>query len=166
MDSPDLVTVREVDDDDRVVVERLGQLERHDLSEFRGYTPGADGLYAFDHLPTFFTDASRHAYLIHYGPALAGFALTRTKDDGATSIVAFFIVRGLRRMGIGDLAAGELLRMRPGRWAIAFQEDNVAAARFWRRVVTRIVGSAWTESRDDDAADTWLTLEVGARKTP
>jgi hypothetical protein len=30
------------------VVEQLAQLERHDLSQFRGYVPRADGTYAFD----------------------------------------------------------------------------------------------------------------------
>jgi hypothetical protein len=45
------VTVREVAGDSRAVIERLAQLERHDLSEFRGMPPDADGVYEVRWLP-------------------------------------------------------------------------------------------------------------------
>jgi predicted acetyltransferase len=170
---PVAVTVREVGEDLRSVVERLAQLERHDLSEFRGSTPGADGLFAFSGLPLFFSEPDRHAYLIYHGSTLAGFTLTRDLPDGATSISAFFIVRALRRRGIGDRAAQELLRLWPGPWAIAFQEENAGAARFWRRVVTAAVGPAWREERRpvpppapaNLPPDTWLLLDTRATAT-
>ena len=41
---------------------------------------------------------------------------------------AFFIVRGLRRHGVGLQAARELLRLIPGVWGIAFQNENACAA--------------------------------------
>jgi predicted acetyltransferase len=160
------VVVREVGEEQRLVVERLGQLERHDLSEFRGTTPGPDGLFRSDRLPSFFTEPDRHVYLIHHGPTLAGFILTRLLPDGSTSIGAFFVVRALRRAGVGQLAALELLRIRPGRWSIAFQENNARAARFWRRVATAAVGPDWQEElrpvpdKPDIAPDTWLLLDT------
>ncbi|MGP3984183.1 GNAT family N-acetyltransferase [Streptomyces sp. KR80] len=167
------VTVREVAEDLRPVVERLAQLERHDLSEFRGSTPRANGLFAFDKLPLFFSEPDRHAYLIYYGSALAGFTLTRGLPDGATSISAFFIVRALRRQAVGHQAALALLRMQPGPWAIAFQEENAGAARFWRRIATAAVGSAWREERRSVPGkpavppDTWLLLDTdGAHQAP
>ncbi|MDX6294408.1 MAG: hypothetical protein QOH50_3483 [Kribbellaceae bacterium] len=162
--SADVVIVQEVGEEHRPVVERLGQLERHDLSEFRGYTPGADGVFAFDRLPLFFSEPDRRVYLIYHGSTLAGFTLTRGLPDGSTSIGAFFIVRGLRRQEVGHRAALELLHQRPGRWSIAFQENNVGAARFWRRLVTAAVGSAWKEEvrpvPDDITPDTWLLLDT------
>jgi hypothetical protein len=75
------------------VVERLAQLERHDLSQFRGYLPRADGTYAFDKLDLFRAEPGRQAWLIRYGLTLAGFALTRPLESGGTSMYAFFIVR-------------------------------------------------------------------------
>mgnify|MGYP000435033149 CR=1 FL=1 len=57
-------------------------------------------------------------------------------------VFAFFVLRGLRRTGVGSLAAAQLIAESPGRWAIAFQEDNVAAAAFWRRLVRDLVGDA------------------------
>ncbi|MEU6767574.1 GNAT family N-acetyltransferase [Streptomyces sp. NPDC046853] len=127
------------------MVEQLAQLYRHDLSEFLGYLPEADGTFAFRTLPLFFDEPEREVLLIEYGSAPAGFVLTRPLPDGATSIGAFFVVRALRRRGVGQQAALRLLRCRPGRWAIAFQEANAGAARFWRGVATAAVGSAWRE---------------------
>ncbi|UGY94242.1 GNAT family N-acetyltransferase [Streptomyces gobiensis] len=158
------VLVQEATDAQRSVIERLAQLERHDLSAFRGYTPDADGVFAFDRLPNFFSEPDRHAYLIHYGETLAGFALTRGLSDGGTSVYAFFVVRALRRRSVGHRAALELLRLRPGRWGIAFQEENAGAARFWRQVATAAVGTAWQEELRPGPAgmapDTWLLLDT------
>lgn len=165
---PRAVTVREAAHGFQPVVERLAQLERHDLSEFRGYVPGPDGVFAFGNLPSFFTDPDRRAYLIHHGPTLAGFALTYRLPDGAASIYSFFIIRALRRQGVGSRAAQELLRLQPGPWVICFQEVNKGAARFWRRVAPAAVGSAWREEQrpvpppfpEDMPPDTWLLLDT------
>lgn len=141
------VSLRLADISLRPVVERLGQLERHDLSELVGFLPGADGLFDFPRLAQFFTDADHDAYLIFAGGTLAGFCLTRPFDRESTFIHAFFVVRALRRQGVGRAAAVDLLQSRRGRWAIAFLEQNESAARFWREVATELVGDSWTEER-------------------
>ena len=71
------------------------------MSELVGFLPGPDGLFEF---PSPF-------------------------DDESTFIHAFFVVRALRRQGVGRAAAVDLLRSRRGRWAIAFLEENDSAAR-------------------------------------
>jgi hypothetical protein len=109
---PPRVTVYPATAEEWPVVERLAQLERHDLSQFRGYVPRADGTYAFDRLDLFRAEAGP-GVLIRYGLTLAGFALTRPLESGATSMYAFFIVRGLRRHGVGLQAARALLRLIP-----------------------------------------------------
>ena len=165
MVNPEHVIVREVAAESQAVVERLAQLERHDLSEFRGTLPNADGLYGIRWLPLFFEDPERLAYLIECDGALAGFALTRPLDGEVTSLTAFFVVRALRRKGVGHRAALELLRQRPGRWGVAFQEENPGAARFWRRVATDAVGPDWVEEprpvpgTPDFAPDIWISLD-------
>jgi predicted acetyltransferase len=130
------------------VVERLAQLERHDLSQFRGYVPRADGSYAFDGLDLFRADPGWQAWLIRYGLSLAGFALTRPLESGGTSMYAFFIVRGLRRHGVGLQAARELLRHIHGVWGIAFEDENADAQPFWERVATDAVGDLASDHRD------------------
>lgn len=138
------VTLRLADTSNRPVVEQLGQLERHELSQFTGDLPGPDGWFDFPRLSRFFTDADHHAYLIHSDEQLAGFCLIRPFDGGSSFVHAFFVVRALRHQGVGVAAATDLLRSRRGRWAIAFVEENEPAARFWRRVATEVVGDGWT----------------------
>jgi predicted acetyltransferase len=162
------VIVREVGEESRQVIERLAQLERHDLSEFRGTLPNDDGLYAIPWLPLFFEEPERRSYLIHFDGALAGFTLTRPLEAEATSITAFFIVRALRRKGVGHQAALLLLRQQPGRWGIAFQEANRGAARFWRRVATDAVDSDWVEDprpvpgKPGEPPDIWIFLDTAS----
>ncbi|MGW5861569.1 GNAT family N-acetyltransferase [Streptomyces sp. NPDC055239] len=139
------LTIRPATAELRPVVEQLAQLYRHDLSEFLGHLPTLDGTFGFSTLPLFFDEPGRQALLIQHGAAPAGFVLTRPLSEGATSISAFFVVRALRRRGVGRQAALQLLHSRPGAWAIAFQEANAGAARFWRGVATAAVGSAWRE---------------------
>ncbi|MDA2807903.1 GNAT family N-acetyltransferase [Nocardiopsis suaedae] len=162
--SAPVVTVEPVGDEARALIERLGQFERHDMSEFRGAVPDEEGVFPFPRLPLFFDDPDREVLLIRTDGAVAGFALTRPLSDGSTSIGSFFVLRGLRRGGVGIRAALALLRLRPGRWSIAFQEDNPGAARFWRRVADAAAGDHWREERREVPGrpelppDTWILL--------
>lgn len=148
----------------RPVVERLGQLERHDLSSLVGEVPGPDGLFEFPRLSRFFGDAGHEAHLIYADATLAGFCLTRPFEDGSRFIHSFFVVRALRRHGVGLAAARQLLQSHAGRWTIAFLEENASAARFWRAVAAAIVGQDWVDERrqgaDRSDAFTFLHLRV------
>ncbi|WP_284746701.1 GNAT family N-acetyltransferase [Amycolatopsis sp. RTGN1] len=156
------VTFRLADAGLRPVVEQLGQLEQHDLSQWTGDLPGPTGLFDFPRLSRFFTDADHDAYVIYSDGRLAGFCLLRPFEGTATFITAFFIVRALRRQGVGLVAATELIRSRRGRWAIAFLEENAPAARFWRQVATEVVGEHWTQElrRHPDGVRTFTFLHV------
>jgi len=146
------------------VLARLSQLERHDLSEFRGTLPGTDGLFPDPRLRLYVEEAGREALLIRADGRLVGFALVRPHETGGRSIGEFFVVRAARGLGVGRAAALALLRGRPGRWGIAFQEENARAARFWRQLAPEAaLGDVVEEvrlARDGVHADTWLWLEV------
>jgi predicted acetyltransferase len=145
----------------------LWQLYRHDLSEFRGSLPDAAGEYAPGRLPDYLhAHPDRRAYLVRSGHAPAGFALVRGLADGPRHMTEFFVVRALRRHGVGREVATRLLRSHPGSWEIAFQEENPAAARFWRRVAAEVARSPVREERRPVPGkpqlppDTWLLLTV------
>jgi predicted acetyltransferase len=143
----DDVTLVPVDDASRPVLEHVGQLYLHDLSDLSGDRPDASGHFDFPRLERFGVDADHHAYLIQHGGRVAGFCLVRPFDDGSTFLHAFFVLRGLRRAGVGGRAAAQLLALHPGPWSIAYLDDNAEAAKFWPRVATRAVGDAWTLTR-------------------
>jgi predicted acetyltransferase len=158
------VAVRRAGEPDWSVIGRLAQLYLHDLSEFRGSTPDADGLYAYPALELFRTDPARQAWVITDGDVLAGFALTRPWEAGGTAMYAFFIVRARRRTGVGRAAARELLRQIPGEWGIAFQESNAGARPFWERVVTEAVAERWRLMEGTEIGgsphDVWLRFDT------
>ena len=120
--------------------------------------------HSFDRLDLFRAEPGRQAWLIRYGLTLAGFALTRPLEPGGTSMYAFFIVRGLRRHGVGLQAARELLRLIPGVWGIAFQDENAGAQPFWERVATDVVGDRWHLEKvavpEGHTPDIWLRLDT------
>ena len=73
-------------------------------------------------------------------------------------------MRGARRAGIGSAAVHAVLGRHPGPWEVAFQAENEAAVRFWRRVATRAAGERWTEEeravpgRPDLPPDVWISF--------
>jgi predicted acetyltransferase len=160
----------------RPIVERLWQLYRHDLSEFRGRhgpegfrgtLPDENGLYKLAGLLPFFDDdGERAAYVFYSDASPVGFAFVAGVTSEPRTISEFFVVRGARRQGIALAAVGELFVLHPGTWEIAFQENNVAAARFWRGVTAEAASDGVREERrpvpgkPEVPPDVWLTFSV------
>jgi predicted acetyltransferase len=117
------------------VLERLWQLYRHDLSEFRDMQPDEHGLFKANRLTLFLDDdPDRRAYLLERDGLPVGFALVDGIAGDRRHMVEFFVTRSMRGRGVAREAARLLFELHPGTWEIGFQEENPAAARFWRRV--------------------------------
>jgi predicted acetyltransferase len=160
----------------RPVVERLWQLYRHDLSEFRGThgpsgfrgsLPDADATFhTRGLLPYFEADPDRAAYVFYSGANPVGFAFVSHLTALARLMSEFFVVRGLRGHGIARAAVDQLFALHPGEWEIPFQENNIAAARFWRRVATDVAGENVREElrpvpgKPEVPPDVWITITV------
>jgi predicted acetyltransferase len=150
------------------LVERLWQLYRYDLSEFRDSHPDEDGLFKAGRLPTYLVedDPGHAALLVRHGGRPAGLVLLGGLQTPPATIGEFFVVRSVRRSGVGHHVATEVMRSRPGPWLLAFQEENPRAARFWRRLAPELAGDTWSERRvpvPDKPwlpPDVWLSLEV------
>ena len=85
------------------------------------------------------------------GGRLAGFALVKDRADfagaGVREINEFFVLRKYRRRGVGTRAAEALFALFAGRWEVAELVWNVAAQRFWRRVIVRCAAGEIVERR-------------------
>jgi predicted acetyltransferase len=155
-----------VDRSDRAVLENLGQLYRYDLSESYGLLPNPDGTFNNRRLDEFWTgaDPERRAWLITAAGRLAGFVMTRPMEDGAMAICDFFVVRALRRTGVGREAARLTIATFGGPWRIAFQRYNPGVERFWSQVATDAVGDAWMMEDDEPVEgrppDTWIRFST------
>ena len=126
---------------DRSILENLLHLYVHDFSEVLGLTPSEEGRFEYPALPLYWRESGRAAYFIRSGSNLAGFALTSrgsriSGDPEVLDLAEFFVVRGLRRRGVGRSAAHELFRSIPGVvWEVRVNEANIPAQHFWRRVI-------------------------------
>jgi predicted acetyltransferase len=160
------VELRPVTRSDRAVLENLGQLYRHDLSEAYRHLPNPDGTFNNRRLDLFLagTDSHYQAWLIIVAGALGGFVMTSPARDGGMSISDFFIVRALRRTGVGREAARQIIAMTPGRWSIAFQTYNRGGQPFWTQVASDAAGDTWATHDDPPVEgrppDTWITFET------
>jgi predicted acetyltransferase len=148
------------------VLTHLWQLYRHDLSEFWGTMPAEDGTFPLGRLPRYLDDPDRRAYLLLDASTPVGFVCVRGLAGECRVMGDFFVVRAMRRRGVGRKAALAAFRAHPGRWEIPFQDDNTGAARFWRQVATTVAGDAWQEERrpvpgrPDLPPDVWISFDA------
>lgn len=155
---------------DRPVVERLWLMFSHDLSEFSGVLPNSDGTFRSDRLQAAFADADWAPYLVTSHERPVCFAFVRGLSGPTRVLNSFFVARGARRTGIGLRAVQEVLVRHPGAWEIAFQDLNLTAVHFWRRVASEVAGHAWTEERrpvpgqPEVPPDVWISFAVPARE--
>ena len=93
----------------------------------------------------------KHHFVIRVGGRLAGFALVSNRSHyagtGVREISEFFVLRKYRRRGVGTHAARMLFERFPGRWELAELTWNVAARRFWRRLIKRCAVGGVVERR-------------------
>ncbi|MBY8885177.1 GNAT family N-acetyltransferase [Streptomyces sp. PTM05] len=166
------VSVRRATAEDHALVERLWLMFRHDMSEFDGALPDADGRFRQERLEAAFADPGWAPYLLLSDDRPAGLACVRALDAPTRVLNSFFVVRGARRSGIGLRAVRHVVTRHPGPWEVAFQDVNAGAVAFWRRVATDLCGSAWNEERravpgrPDLPPDVWISFRAsrqGAR---
>jgi predicted acetyltransferase len=160
------VDLKPLERGDRAVLDHLGQLYRYDLSDAYGLLPNADGSFNFRELDRFrlADDPKRRGWLITAAGRTAGFVLTAPAGNDGTSIAAFFVVRALRRTGVGREAAVRVINQIPGSWEIGFQRYNDGVEAFWSRVATDVAGDQWEihdgpvpENRPPDTFITFTT---------
>lgn len=159
------ISVRRVRAADRPTVERLWLMFRHDMSEFGGQLPNPDGTFRAERLAAAFEDRSWAGY-VFTGPEdrPVGFAIIRNLDGPARVLNSFFVVRSMRRAGVGMQAVGAIVAEHPGLWEVAFQDANTPAVRFWRRAATHLAGDNWSEEhravpgQPGLLPDTWISF--------
>jgi predicted acetyltransferase len=160
------LSVRRTSAADRVVLERLWLLFRHDMSEFEGRLPNPDGSFRSERLESALSDPDWCGYLFYRDDRPAGFAFVRSLSGPARVLNSFFVVRGARRSGVGLQAVKAVVAEHPGPWEVAFQDANARAVAFWRRVATEVTGSDWSEERrqvpgdPSSPPDVWITFDT------
>jgi len=104
-------------------------------------------------LAGWFSDPVAHPFVILQAGERVGFALvTRpslmsARTPACFRMSEFFIQRSARRHGVGASAAALLFHRFAGEWEVVEDEHNPPALLFWRRVIGRLTGGRYAESR-------------------
>ena len=167
-----MTDLRPLQASEHAVLERLWQLYRHDLSEFRGThspagfvgsLPDAAGRFHTRGLdPYLEPNPDRAAYLAWREGAPVGFVLVSRLAAPPILMSEFFVVHGLRGRGVAGELVEQVFARHPGVWEIPFQENNVAAARFWRRIGGKdaVEERRPVPGKPEVPPDVWLTVRV------
>ena len=125
---------------DQQRLENLIELYLLDFSEILGFTPGENGRFGYPLAP-YWSEPGRFPFLIRADGQLAGFALVSSGsqvsgDPAVFDVAEFFVVRGLRRHGVGLAAALRVFASFAGTWEVRVMERNTGAQVFWERAVS------------------------------
>jgi len=144
---------------DENTLKNLLHLYIHDFSEFLGLKPSEEGWFSYPALPLYWSESGRSAFLVRSGGSLVGFTLISqgsvvSGDPAVRDLAEFFIVRGVRRRGIGQAAAHELFRSQPGRWEVRVADFNLPAQQFWQNTIEQYAGDQFQfeECNRDDGS--------------
>lgn len=161
LDLPRPLVARHARAEDHLALRHLWLLFRHDMSRFSATLPFADGSYRSERLDAALrSDPGWRAWILSAGVHPIGLALVRDADQPVRILNSFFVVAGARRGGLGLQFARAVLSDAPGRWSVAYQERNRAAAGFWSQV-TEGCGRSWAETVGaGGVVDTWISFSV------
>ncbi|MBD7969205.1 GNAT family N-acetyltransferase [Paenibacillus gallinarum] len=127
---------------DRTLIENLLQLYVYDFTEYTDASIGENGVYQI--MPDFESywsdESSQQAYVIKANGEIAGFMMTKEKDETQSDHVLshFFILRKFRRMGVGRKAAACLLKGSDRAWELCQLEGNIPAQKFWDQIIDEV----------------------------
>lgn len=144
------VTVQKVDIAEKHILRNLLELYRYDFSEFYHDDVNEEGLYGYQYLDLYWTEAERHPFIIRVDGKLAGFALIREIANQEWTyywMTEFFVLRKYRRKGVGKIAAFTIFNMFPGKWQIGQIEQNIPAQKFWRKVISEYTNGNFKEEQ-------------------
>ena len=151
------VEIRDVPLEQKHVLRQLMQLYLYDFSEIDGDDVNERGEFPYRWLDNYWTESSRHPYLVYSDGQITGFVLVGTHsvvclEPDARRIAEFFIMRKYRMRGIGRKAAFHVFDRFRGPWEVSQNQANVAAQAFWRAVIG--------EYTDGDFEETVMDVEA------
>jgi predicted acetyltransferase len=140
--------------EEKSILRNLIELYLYDASEFNGCDLDDHGLYGYPYLDHYWTDETRHPFLIRANRKLAGFVFVRQiiVAEGANyfAIAEFFVSRKYRRKGIGKQAAFWVFDQYPGSWRVSQENENLLAQGFWRDVIQQYTDGNFKEIQDKE----------------
>jgi predicted acetyltransferase len=154
--------------EEQPILENLIELYIHDFSEFHAVDLGPDGRFGYPDLPLYWLEPGRHPFLARIDGDLVGFALVRkvAVNYGKETIwdmAEFFVLRGMRRRGIGTELAQSIWSMFPGPWQVRVMQTNQRAQEFWASAIAKHTGAPVQPVSFEKEGDLWSVFSFDSR---
>lgn len=143
---------------------RLMELYNYEFTAYDNSDINEFGYYGYDHIDDYWNEKGRYPYLIRVDGKIAGFALVCPhcefiKGENARSIGEFFILLKYRRMGVGQWVAYELFNKHSGIWEVCYFRNNIAASKFWKKVVEKYTNNQYELCGESDKIKIGFTFQ-------
>lgn len=153
--SPTPLELAPIEPEQATVLARLMQLYAHDFSDFMPLEIGDDGAFAAPDVARYFGAPIFHPFFIKMDGRLAGFVIVAEESrlgnlEAPLDLAELFVLRRYRGQGVGRAAAEAIFSRFRGKWEVRQVARNAPATAFWRRVIDRYTGGAFTEEIVDD----------------
>ncbi len=109
------------------------EFNAYEFSQFDGADVDAHGTFGYRYLDHYWTEATRHPYLIKVSERIAGVVLVRSGTR--RQMAEFLVLPKYRRSGVGTLAARAAFALFPGEGETHEVAGNDGAVAFWRRAI-------------------------------
>lgn len=103
----------------------------------------ADGVKDCD---IWWADPAAFAFLIKLDNKPVGFIMVQSAEQYQHvpvdyGLIEFFILNQYRKLGIGAKSISLLFKDLPGKWELAWLENNIVAEKFWRHTISSMTDS-------------------------
>jgi predicted acetyltransferase len=143
---------------DKPLFDGMAQLYSYDFSEINNWALGSDGLFPqIDCFEEMWGDPCRYPRLMLMNTEPVGFAIVRRTGKDRFDMEQFFVLRKIRRTGIGCEAAKMLFREFSGHWTVEQIAPNKAAQSFWRRVISDYTDGNFEDTMEDDPIQSFVS---------
>lgn len=164
------VTLAPIEPSHAPVLASLLELYVHDFSEHVPVELKANGRFDLPIDQRWWSGVDHFPFFVHHRGALAGFALVRrgsrvTPAREVMDVAEFFIVRGLRRRGVGQAAAHVLFSRFREVWEIRVRRTNPSAQKFWSEVARSWQGHAAALAQVSAQGVEWDVLTIDSRRS-
>jgi predicted acetyltransferase len=166
-DELDPTTLEPIAREQASVLGNLFELYAHDFSEYVALDIRPDGRFGLVPSEAWWTEPGHFPFFIRTGQSLCGFALARegsrvTGEAGVMDVAEFFVLRGVRRKGMGGRAARALFAAFPGRWEVRVRRRNAPALAFWGRVAEERSGRPASRTAFRSEGVDWVVFHLDA----
>jgi len=136
------IELQPVSREEKNILGNLLEKYLYEFSQYEGMAFNEAGLFGYQYLDNYWTEAKRAAYFIRVDGRLAGFVMIYLHGECRQrpidwSVAEFFVAYPYRRKGVGAAVMEKIFAQYKGDWQIKYHPKNTGSTAFWQTVAER-----------------------------